>query len=435
MAASVTLTLNPTAEPIDVLVAGGGPAGVVAAIQAARLGARTMLVEKCGTLGGTTTVAAVDFPGLFHAWGRQVIAGIGWELIEETVRRGGATLPDFSAAPQRHWEQQVRVNRFVYANVLDDLCVAAGVDLRLHALPAAVQVVDGLPHVVLAGKEGLTVVPARRLVDATGDANLAGLLGLPREKGEVLQPGTLVYELAGYEADAVDREALAKYYAEALAAGQIRPTDHRPGNPPLWSELRSHGGSAMHVVGIDASDSPGRTHAELEGRRALERIRRLLRRVPGCERLHVSFVAHECGIRETWRIVGEAHVDVRSYVTGRVWPDAVCYSYYPIDVHRHNDNTIDTRQLQPGIVPTIPYGAQVPRGSRHLLAAGRCLSGDVEASSAYRVQASCMATGQVAGAAAALAAREDVAVGAVELRQLRTVLREHRAIVPEATAP
>ena len=89
----------PLSAEYDVIVAGGGAAGVVAAIQAARAGARTALVEKNGILGGTTVVAAVNFPGLFHAWGRQVIAGIGWEILEETVRRGGAVLPDFSVDP------------------------------------------------------------------------------------------------------------------------------------------------------------------------------------------------------------------------------------------------------------------------------------------------------------------------------------------------
>jgi hypothetical protein len=190
----------------------------------------------------------------------------------------------------------------------------------------------------------------------------------------------------------------------------------------------------MHVTGIDGSASPGRTTAEQRGRQALMRVYRLLRKVPGCENLRVDFAATECGVRETWRIVGEKFVDYQAYVSGRVWPDAVCYSFYPIDVHRYDDNTIDTRPLPRGIVPTIPYGALVPKGSDHLLAAGRCISGDAEASSAYRVQASAMATGQAAGAAAAIAAKKRISVRAVDLAELRAVLRANRAIVREPSA-
>src|SRR5690554_3841829 len=97
----------PILDHCDVAVVGGGPAGSTAAVQAARCGARTVLIEKNGILGGTTVVAAVNFPGLFHAWGNQVIKGIGWELIERTVVRGGAELPDFQTIPRKHWTHQI----------------------------------------------------------------------------------------------------------------------------------------------------------------------------------------------------------------------------------------------------------------------------------------------------------------------------------------
>jgi hypothetical protein len=417
----------------DVMVFGGGAAGCAAAIQAARLGARVALVEKNGVLGGTATAAAVNFPGLFHAWGKQVIAGVGWETIEETVRRGGAALPDLSGSfpENKHYFHQVRVNRFIYSKVLDDLCLEAGVELRLHTMP--VQLSDGegpWKNVVLTGLSGPAVCKTKKLVDATGDANVAGMMGYPRERGEELQPGTLVYELDGYSVEDICKERLLEEYRLALEAGEVLPTDHAPGELPYWHELMARGGSSMHVTRIDGSTSAGRTQAELKARSSLWRSCRLLRRVPGCEGLFVRFAAMECGIRETFRIAGEKRVTLEAYTSGYNWPDAVCYSYYPIDIHSDRDSTIDKRYLAEGVIPTIPYGALIPQGSDHLLAAGRCISGDREASSAYRVQATCMATGQAAGAAAALAASRNLPVGQVPIADLQETLRRHKAVLP-----
>lgn len=422
----------PITRDYDVAVFGGGPAGCVAAVQAARMGMRTALVEKNGVLGGTTVVAAVNFPGLFHAWTKQVIKGIGWEIIEETVRRGGAVLPDFSVQyPDRqHPKHQILVDRFVYSTVLDDVCLSAGVHIRFHEMPVAVHSDEHWRYVLIAGKSGLYAIRAKKLIDATGDANVVGMMGYPLEQGAVLQPGTLVYRMSGYRLEDIDQEQLKRLYDEALAAGEIEATDHVPGKIPFWRELVRGGSNSMHVKGIDGSTSETKSEAELKARQALRRIYTFLRKVPGCENLQIHFFANECGIRETKRIVGEKKVTLETYTSGYVWPDAVCYSFYPIDIHHESDNTIDIRPLNPGVVPTIPYGALIPRGSDHVLAAGRCISGDREAHSAYRVQASCMATGQAAGAAAAIAAQQNVSVRNVDIGEIRETLKKFNAIVP-----
>ena len=420
----------PVSASYDVVVVGAGPAGTVAAIQAARAGAATALIEKNGMLGGTTTVAGVNFPGLFHAWGEQIIDGIGWEIIEDTVQRGGATLPDFSTQPDNHWEHQIRVNRFVYASVLDDTCLSSGVDVRLHEMPAHVERTDAGYTVFLTGKTGLSAVRAGTIVDATGDANVVGMLDLPREKGEELQPGTLIYRLDGYDLDQLDKTVVQERHREALDDGRLTSTDGSP-----WGILSKGGGTVWHVSDIDGSSSDGRTAAELKARERLQHMYRFLRTIPGCEDLKISFVANECGIRETWRIQGEKRIDLESYSSGKRWEDAVCYSFYPIDLHQSEDTGIDQRPLSPGTFPTIPYGSLIPRGSEYLLAAGRCISGDREAHSAYRVQASCMAIGQAAGAAATLAATQSGSVQDVELTQLRELLDSHGAIVPSDPPP
>lgn len=413
-------------EAYDVIVFGGGSAGCVAAIQAARAGRRTALVEKNGVLGGTTTVASVNFPGLFHAWGKQVIRGIGWEIIEQTVKLGGAKLPDFSVTPAKHWHQQVLVNRFIYSAVLDRLCLNAGVHLRLHEMPAAIVPAEDGYDVALAGKTGLTWVKAAKLIDATGDANVTGMMGYPRKKGEVLQPGTLINDIGGYNLAEVSREQLEQIYMEALAKGEVSRS--RSG---LYHELKV-GRINMHVQGIDGSSSETKTQAELKAREMLLNTVSLLRKVPGCENLEVRYFAGECGIRETWRIEGETEVDEQSYISGYVWPDAVCYSFYPIDLHHHSGYHIEQKMIPQGVVPTLPYRALIPKGSDDLLVAGRCAAGDRMANSAFRVQASCMATGQAAGLAASIAAERRISVREVPTDVLRAQLQRFGAIVPQA---
>ena len=120
---------------VDVLVVGGGTAGHVAAIQAGRAGAKTMIIERNGQLGGTTTTGGVSFPGLFDAWGKQVIAGIGWELVKEAVELDGGTLPNFAKVPQRHWHNQVFTNQFLYALLAEEKCAKAGVEIAYLEFP------------------------------------------------------------------------------------------------------------------------------------------------------------------------------------------------------------------------------------------------------------------------------------------------------------
>lgn len=422
----------------DVLVVGGGPAGVVAAVQAARAGARILLIEKSGMLGGTTTLGGVNFPGLFHAWGRQVIAGIGWEWVTNSVREAGDALPDFARWREgRHWRMQILVNAPVHAAVADHLVQEAGADLLLHTMVASVEDNGGW-HVTLCGKEGLRRVRAAVLVDCTGDANLVSLAGFSLNRNPGLQPGTLVMRAGGYDMAQLDLDALEQDFHAAVACGDMRRSDFQAAQRPVSAFLNNRGGNSIHVPGIDASTSEGKTQAELLARAAMLRIVRFFRGRPGLEQFKIEWCAPECGIRETVTIDGEICITRDDYATGRVWPDSLCHSFYPIDLHAiAGQGGIDTRYLEEGTFPTIPLGALLPKGSRRLIVAGRCASGDQEANSAFRVQASAMAMGQVAGAAAALAAGTGRELREVPLVEIRTLLRRHAAIVPavpESTA-
>lgn len=421
-------------EHYDVVVAGGGPAGWPAAAQAARLGARTLLIEKNGALGGTTTVAAVALPGLFHAWGQQVIGGIGWDAVARSVAEAGGAMPDFTHWDQPHWLLQVPVVPGILAGIIDETVVDSGAELLLHSMLGQARWDGEQWQLTIATKEGLHRATAAALIDCTGDADAVALAGFPRRTSPRRQPGTIMMRLEGYDLERLDADALQTAHDEAVRRGELEPADLA--HKQVRSFLRSHGENATHVVGIQGGTSADRTDAELAGRRVLRRVLRFLRAQPGLEDIRLAWTAMETGVRESWSIEGHECVTLDDYGSGRAWPDALSYSFYPIDVHRPDGDGIDIRPLTYGTVPTIPRGAMIPVGSQRMLVAGRSISGDQEAASAYRVQASSMAMGQAAGAVAALAVSRSCDVHEVPIPLARDVLRGHGAIAPgDVTVP
>ncbi|MBW6480515.1 MAG: FAD-dependent oxidoreductase, partial [Bacteroidales bacterium] len=179
----VNKELNITSE-IDVLVVGGGTAGTIAAIQAGRAGAKTLLVERGSQLGGTTTTGGVSFPGIFHAWGKQIISGIGWELVMDTVLLDGGTLPDFSLeinnTTVRHWRHQVHVNQFIYALLAEEKCEEAGVEIAYYEFPESIAKTAEGWQVDCLGFGTKRSVLCRQIIDCTGGAEVTGMLNLPR---------------------------------------------------------------------------------------------------------------------------------------------------------------------------------------------------------------------------------------------------------------
>jgi hypothetical protein len=383
--------------------------------------------------GGTVTVAGINFPGLFHAWTRQIIAGIGWELVTRCVAESGDTLPDFARQQAKeHWKEQVRVDVALYAALCEEALLEAGVELLYHTMVARVEEQASRKEVVLCTKSGLRSVQTRTLIDCTGDANVVAIAGYPVNRPAEPQPATLVCRLSGYDAASLDWAALQAAYDRAVQRGELTYTDTGWDTARLTGKwVLNYGGSSNHIHGINAYDSEGKTRLEIAARRALLRAYRFLRRQPGLEHLRVDSVAAECGVRETAVIVGKKTVTLEDYVSGKVWEDAVCYAFYPIDLHQAERAGLDCRPLEQGVVPTIPRGALLPAESANLLVAGRCLSSDRLANSALRVQASCMAMGQAAGAMAALAADSDVEVEALPMTAVRALLRDHGAIVPD----
>lgn len=424
--ASAAAPAAPRTLETDVLVIGGGTAGTIAALQAGRLGVRTVLVESGSQLGGTTTTGGVDFPGLFHAWGKQVIAGIGWELVKAAVDLGSAELPDFTKPTGRqHWRHQVRITGNLYAALAEEACVKAGVQLRYYESPSSVTATPTGWRVRLMGKGTIVEVVTKQLIDCTGNASVVGLAGIDRLREKTRQPGTLIYRLGGYDVATIDMDAMQAKLVAARKSGVLKPTDI---NGSMAGFLGKGGESGNHIPGADSSTSETHTATNILGREALLRVLRFLKKEPAFALMTIERLQPEAGIRETFRIIGETQITHEDYVSGRVFADAVAHSFYPIDLHF--EGGVTPKHLNEGIVPTIPLRALIPKASKNLLVAGRCLSSDQLANSALRVQASCMAMGQAAGVTAALAARTGVTPLRVPLADIRGELTKHGAIVP-----
>jgi len=371
---------------VDVLVVGGGTAGHVAAIQAGRAGAKTLIVERGSQLGGTTTTGGVAFPGLFDAWGKQVIAGIGWELVRESVELDGGKLPNFAKVPQRHWQNQVYTNQFLYAILAEEKCAQAGVEIAYYEFPQSVTKVDNGWQVDCVGFGTQRRVRCKQIIDCTGGAEVVGMLGFERLREEERQPGSYLFMLG---------------------------KEHEPGRNQIHR---------LYVHGADSTNSRTATRANMTGRQSiLDRVRK--------ENKRLMHLQPETGFRESFRIQGETLITVNDYTSGRIFDDAISYAFYPVDLHTKTG--VKPKPLKPGKVPTIPLSALIPKGSRNIIVAGRCVSSDRLANSGLRVQASCMGMGQAAGVAATLAAKSDTTPLEVPLEEIHALLRDHGQIIPE----
>ncbi|GEO04358.1 membrane protein [Adhaeribacter aerolatus] len=410
----------------DVLVIGGGTAGVIAAIQAGRAGAKVILVENGSQLGGTTTTGGVNFPGIFFAWGKQVIGGIGWELVQEAVAFNDDVLPDFSVPHgKQHWKHQVRVNKAVYTILAEEKCLNAGVKIRFYETPISCSFKNNNWVVQTVGKGTSTEITCNQLIDCTGNAYAASIAGFPLLREAETQPGTLNFELGGYDFDALDKKQIQEAYLQAIKKGELSKPDFK-GN--IIALLQHKGDNNQHIAGADSTTSETHTLANIKGRASLIKHLRFLRTLPGCEKMKIVDMQQETAVRETFRIDGLYKITQEDYVTGKKYDDAVSYSYYPIDLH--DEHGVVPNQLNKGTIPTIPLRALIPRNSRNFMVAGRSISSDRLANSALRVQASCMGMGQAAGAVAVLAHKSNKTPHEVPMRDIRKLIQEHGGIVP-----
>ena len=371
---------------VDVLVVGSGSAGTTAAIQAGRAGVKTLLMERSFQLGGTTTTGGVAYPGLFDAWGKQVIAGIGWELVKESVELDGGKFPDFSKVPRAHWHNQVQLNQFIFSLLAEEKCREAEIEIAYYEFPTAITKTKEGWQVDCMGFGTKRRVLCKQIVDCTGGAEVVGMLGFERLREEERQPGSYLFQLGG---------------------------THNPADKQLHR---------LYVHGADSTNSRTATLANLTGRKSiLAKVRK--------EKKRLMHLQPETGFRESYRILGETLITVQDYTSGRHFDDAISYAFYPVDLHTRTG--VKPKPLKRGIVPTVPLSALIPKGSQNIIVAGRCVSSDRLANSGLRVQAACMGMGQAAGATAALAAQSSSTPLKVPLSQIYELLQKHNAIIPK----
>ena len=425
----------------DVVVVGGGPAGIGAAVGAAHAGADVVLVERYGFLGGNATVALVmplmswhnevrgarargdDEPLRLlptdHGPGEPVVAGALLELMQRLLDRGGAI------APSEDTGYTVPIDPEAYKSAALELLDAAGVRYLLHAFCSGVTGEPCRPAgVILETKSGPLVVEAPVIVDATGDGDVAAAAGADYEVGRddgLVQPMTLMFRIADFE-----RQRFAGYVREhpdqwrgvsglwdlieqARAAGELDlpREDMLFFATPHERELSVNSTRVAGVLGTDVFDL---TRAERLARHQLDEIMRFLRkRVPGFEQAYVMQSGSHIGVRETRRIAGEYQLTADDVLRSRHFDDVVARGSYPIDIHDPDGGRGTLLERLPtGGAYDIPLRCLIPRDVDGLLVAGRCISGTHEAHSSYRVTPIALATGQAAGVAAALAARSGV---------------------------
>ncbi|RNL82496.1 FAD-dependent oxidoreductase [Sinomicrobium pectinilyticum] len=412
----------------DILVVGGGTAGAIAAIQAGRAGQKVTLLECQSQLGGTTTTAGVAFPGIFHAWGKQVISGIGWEIVQEAVALNGDTLPDFSMPHGRqHWRHQIRLNGQLYSMLLEQKCIDAGVEIRYYETPTQITFRNDHWLVETVGKGIHVQIRCRQIIDCSGNAIAASIAGFDLIREKETQPGTLMFTLEGYDMEKLDLNLIRSAYNDAVSRGELVRSEFRG---DIVALLKTKGDNIQHIKGADSTTSESHTQANIMGRTSLYKHLKFLKKLPGCENIRIADMRTEVGVRETYRIDGLYRVTREDYVTGRVFKDAVSYSYYPIDLH--TEHGVTPRHLAEGVVATVPLRSLIPKNSKNFIVAGRCLSSDRLANSALRVQASCMGMGQAAAAATILANQQNISPGEVDMDDLRKLLEQHGGIVPKS---
>ena len=428
---------TPVFGEFDVVVLGGGPAGLAAATAAARGGARTLLVERYGFLGGMGTAAGVtNFCGL-HANVRgehvQVVRGVADELLDRLRALDGLNAPHLVFG--RILAQAYDTAAFKCA--ADQMLLGAGAGILFHA--TAVGVVrderGDVDALLVETRSGRSAVRAATFVDCSGDGDLAHFAGATMAHGaEMLYP-TLMFRVGAVD-DARAGEAWRTIPAlmdAAEAAGEfsfprrgaiVRPQRHAGEWRVNVTQLKNADGSA-----VDGTDALSLSRAEVEGRRqAIDYLRFLRARAPGFERAYLLEIAPQVGIRETRRLVGEHVLSGDEVVACADFADTIGVNGWPLELHVAGDvewrwpaagsrgfNQLPLRMLLPADVGQV-------RPPRNLVVAGRCASMTHDGQSAARVSGGCFVMGQAAGTLAALARRRAQALRAVPVDALQQSL-------------
>ncbi|MQA85104.1 MAG: FAD-dependent oxidoreductase [Streptosporangiales bacterium] len=448
-------------ETYDIAVVGAGTAGSIAAISAARLGARTIAVEKSGSIGGVLGLG-MNLLGPSDGEGYWSLGGTGREAIERLRELGGAT--DLAYKPGRLSiiAQDPELLKLVLLIMARD----AGLELLLHSMLVGVTAGDGdVSELHVANKAGVERVRARTVVDCSADADLVaragGSFSFGRGTDRLTQPVSRIFRVGGVDLERMFNH-LEKHPEDRVPARQDKqdplPIEHLRGTPgvsfegfgSLISKAKEAGdfdiprsGMIVYIFpgrsdvginvtraqGVDGSDPRDLSRAEVETQlQMLTALRFLHEYVPGFEHAYISSAPHQLGVRESRHVTGLYTLTGEDVLSGRSFDDQIGRGSYPYDIHDVKSGggmTVHTVERSFG----IPLRCLLPVGLHNVSVGGRCISADHEAASSIRGQACCMVTGQAAGTVAALGAERGVALDEVPASDVQAVLRREGALL------
>lgn len=428
---------KPTPVKYEVAVCGGGPAGLMAAIASARNGARTILIERYGFLGGMATLSLVSPISVFNKKKKRIIGGIPLEFAKLMESLGGAdtTYPSGNI----HFDPEI------YKLAAQRMVLASGGSLILHSYISGC-ILDRdtkgrITGVIVENKSGQQRIEARYFLDCTGDADVVNCASLPYQLGgsesTELQPMTLWFRLGGVDTDNLEnmhmRETGKRHVnsriRDALIALGNKAQVPKFGGPWMLTTFRKGEASInMSRYAGDGTDALSLTQAECALREDVFKLVRLLREnFPEFKNSYLLDTGTQVGIRETRRITGLYEMTVDDIMAPKDFPDTVAKGGHPVDIHKAGSREQDLRAVSNGY--NIPYRSMIPVGSDNLIVAGRPICATREAFASIRVQATCMALGQAGGTAAALCCQKSIRVSELDGGELNGILRKQGAIV------
>lgn len=419
----------PVIAQYDVVVCGGGPSGFIAAIAAARGGARTALVERYGFLGGAATAALVAPISVFNYNGRRVIDGIPWEFVERLIEIDGAReekpLGNITFSPEK------------YKLIAQRMVLEAGVCLYFHSyLTGCKKSGNHLTHIIIENKNGTEAIEAKYFIDCTGDADLAFQSGVPMQAVQsALQPATLIFMLGGVDTNAlpmIRHSEQGVNYHDLNMKNILDELGKKEKLPmyggPWYCGVLDHGLVLINMTRTHANMADNReaTQAECLLREDVFAFVKMLKQhIPAFKEAYLVNTATQVGVRETRRIQGVYTLTGQEYIEARDFPDAISRGSHPVDIHSSGSNNQRCEFLKDAAF--VPYRCLIAPDFPNLLVAGRAFSADGIASASVRVQASVMGLGQAAGVAAALCAQSNTDVSKVDIAKLREVLIRYGA--------
>jgi hypothetical protein len=419
----------------DVLVAGGGPSGIAAALAAARQGASVRLIEAHSCLGGMGTAGMVPAFMQFTDGVNFLAGGIGEEVLAALREADGCVPPD-----------GMGIRAEVLKRVYDELLRDAGIPFTFHTQLVDVAGDKGQVHeAICAGKSGLFAIRAKVFVDCTGDGDLAALAGAPYDKGDAdgnMMPATLCSLWAGINWQKVRDSGLGtgnSRIEEAFKDGVFSLEDrHLPG---MWRVGASLGGGNIgHTFDLDGTEEESLTRAYLWGRKSLQEYERYYRNyLKGFEEVELVATGSLLGVRETRRITGDYILNIDDFKSLAVFEDEIGRYSYPIDIHiaKPDKESYDkfrkeftTMRLGEGESYGIPYRVLTPKRLKNVLVAGRCVSTDRNMQASIRVMPGCYITGQAAGVAAAMSIQGEGDTRSISIEDLQARLKAMGAYLP-----